>query len=424
MSTPAIMRSRRGSDDQMTIWNLFPTVQNEYWAAWNAGAHQAAAALGMNYQGHVYLDSTDTQRELIEDAGNEGVNGIFMFCQNAASTPRLISTAGKQGIPVVNANSTSLWQTPLDPVFQGGYLRYIQANNILSVQRLCQLLFDAIGGSGKVVYLAGLPGNWSADIRREGVRRALSDNSDIKLVAEFTGGENRHAAKPVVERLLKAHPDVNAVIAYNDDSGLAALDVLKERGRTDVLVGGVDCINPFLESIIKGPNAIGSISILGAWLGAYAVVSLYDHLEGVELDPVERMLFNDSVLIDTPEAAQRYLELFDPYSENILPFDFKAMSRHRNPDTWNPQHGMEPIDPRNFWDQVEAVAHTKPKDWSLPAELQAAIDAGKLEHYAALYRERYTGGPVDELLPLTKSGQTILGHRSGTPRAPSPEVGA
>ena len=69
----------------------------------------------------------------------------------------------------------------------------------------------------------------------------------------------------------------------------------------------------------KGPNAAASAAIHGSWLGGYAVISAFDALNGLKLDPVERMIYQDVLTIDTPESAKAYQEMI--YRPKKLPFD-------------------------------------------------------------------------------------------------------
>jgi len=389
-----------------TLMNQFPTLNNQYWQDWNAGGAQAAEAVGIKYINQTFEDSVDKQLSQIENCQSLGVNMIFMFSQNAASSRKLISTAADLGILVVNAHSNAYWSTPLDPEFKDYYVKYIEPHNVLGSYGMCVATFNQIGGKGKVINLSGIPGNWSNDLRVAGVDMALKEFPDIELVVRLNGGENRVAAAPIIENLLTAHPDVAAVVCHNDDSAIAVLNALRERGMKKVKVGGVDAIDEFLTAMQKGPNAAASAAIHGSWLGGYAVISAFDALNGLKLDPVERMIYQDVLTIDTPESAKAYQEMI--YRPKKLPFDWKAMSRVLNPDTWNAQNGILPINPNKFfWEDV--VPDTQPTGWKLPEAYQKSIDAGNLEKYSQLYKQHFKGGPIAEVVALTSSKKTVLG---------------
>lgn len=393
-----------GSEAGAGLLNQFPTLDNQYWQDWNAGGEQAAAALGIAYQQATYEDSIEEQLSQIESAPSQNVDKVFMFAQNAASSVQLITTAAELGIYVVNAHSNAAWSTPLEPAFQGRYLTFLAPDNVAGSRAMAGSIFEQLGGSGKVINLSGIPGNTSNTERSLGVDQALEDYPGMELVARENGGENRVDAQAVIENLLTAHPDVNAIVCHNDDSAIAVLNALRDRGLDDVLVGGVDAIAEFLDAITAGPNAAATTAIHGGWLGGFAVVRAFDGAAGVELDPVERMLYQDSLVIDTPDAAGAYVELI--YGADSLPFDWEGMSRQLHPDDWNPQIGIAPIDPEDYWGRI---GEEQPSGYALPDELQQSIDGGGLDTLAERYRSAVTASPLAEVIGLTQSKQTVLG---------------
>jgi ABC-type sugar transport system substrate-binding protein len=409
VAAPFVLRkTARASDQSITIMNTFPTLANEYWQGWDAGAKQACAQLGLKYVSQTYEDSVEKQISQIEQAPSLGVNAVVTFAQNAEIIKALAKTAKQVGVILANAHSTAAWLDPADPAFEGTYMLYSQPDNIRGVAAMANVLFKKIGGEGDVMYVAGLPGNFSADTRAAGVQQALAENPKIRLVAQENGGENRIAARPVVENLLTAHPDVKAIVSYNADTAIAVLDVLRDRGLSGkVFTNGVDETSEMLSRIKNDPSALGTVGINGPFMTGYSAVTLYDALEGVKTDPLENMRFFDSMLIDTPEAAAKFSSLMDP--EKPLPFDFKAMSRHLNGDKWTIQWGMEIIDPRKLWASVSSMASTKPANWSVPENVAASLDAGNVEKLNAMYRAHYKAGPLGEAIALTRTKSTVLG---------------
>lgn len=408
LAAPALMlRTARGSDDKMTVLNTFPTLANEYWQGWDAGAKQACAQLGVEYISQTYADSVEKQIAQIEQAPALGVNAVVTFAQNAEIMTALAATAANVGIKIANAHSTAAWLHPTDPQFHGAYLLYSQPDNIRGTAAMAQSLFNHMGNAGKVIYVAGLPGNFSADSRAAGVYAALKANPDIEMVAEQNGGENRVSARPVVENLLTAHPDIGAIVSYNADTAIAVLDVLRERGLTGKIVtGGIDATGEMLTRVRDDASALGTVSINAPFMTGYSVVRLYDDLEGVESDPLERMQYFDSLFVDTPEAAAKYLELMDASKE--LPFDFASMSRAKNGDGWTLPWGVEIIDPTNFWSQIASMNSTRPDDFTVPEAVQASLDAGNVDKLNALYREHFAPGAINQVVELTQAKKTVL----------------
>ncbi len=409
LAAPAILtRTARGSDQKITILNSFPTLANEYWQGWDAGCRLACEQLGLGYVSQTYDDSVEKQISQIEQAPALGINAVVTFAQNAEIIKALTATAAQVGVKIANAHSTAAWLHPDDPSFGDTYLLYSQPDNVRGTAAMAQALFDRIGNKGKVIYVGGLPGNFSADTRAAGVQLALSRNPGIELVAQQPGGENRVAARPVVENLLTAHPDISAIVSYNDDTAIAVLDALRERGLSGKIpTAGIDATREMLNRVREDESALGTVSINAPFMTGYSVVTLYDALEGVTYDPLERMRFFDSLFLDSPEAAGAYLGAMA--DNGGIAFDFKSMSRHLNGENWKLPWGMEVIDPSQLWSSIESMAATKPADWRLPEAVQASLDAGNAAKLNEMYRGHAAPGPLSAVAGMTRAGKTVLG---------------
>ena len=383
----------------------FPTLENQYWQDLDAGASQAAKALGLEYVKQSYDGSIEKMLSQIENAGALNINMIVTCSMDSESTRKMFTPAAKQKIFVVAEHNTAAWSTPLDPEYEGYYATFVIPDNVQGSKAMAVSVFKQIGGKGKVIHLTGMPGNTSADERTLGVDLALKEFPDIQLVARQNGGEQRTTAQPVIENLLTAHPDVKAVVCHNDDEAIATLNALRDRGMTDVKVGGYDAIPEFLDAMQKGTQAVATTAIHGAWMGGWCVVSAFDAFNGVKVDPVERMLYFDSLVIDTPEAAKAYSE--NIYKAQQLPFDWKGMSRFYNPDSWDPQNGFAPLDPVSHFERTK---QNKPAGFTgLPKVLQESIDAGNLKKYVDVYKAHFKGGPILDVVKLTTAKKTVLG---------------
>ncbi len=54
------------------------------------------------------------------------------------------------------------------------------------------------------------------------------------------------------ETLLTKYPQIDAAFFHNDDMALAAYNVMKAKGRTNILIGGVDAMPPAIEAVADG----------------------------------------------------------------------------------------------------------------------------------------------------------------------------
>src|SRR2546423_10137368 len=51
---------------------------------------------------------------------------------------------------------------------------------------------------------------------------------------------------------LTKYPDIKAAFFHNDDMALAAANVMKARGKSGIIIGGVDAMPPALEAVMDG----------------------------------------------------------------------------------------------------------------------------------------------------------------------------
>lgn len=392
--------------DRPTVMVQVPTLDNSYWADVIKGAKSAAEALDINVDVQVYGDSTDTQLSQVQQAGSKGVDMALLFAQDSAASPTLIKAATDQGIFVTNIFSNQSWSTPSDAEFDGHYVGYFLPDNVKDSYNMASSVFAQLGGKGKVIHITGIPGNTTAEERQLGVQMALDENPGIEVVGRESGGENRVATQPVIEDLLTAHPEVDAVISHNDDSAIAVINALKDRAMTKVKVGGIDAIDEFLDDMQNGTNAAATVAIHGSWFGGYNVMRLYDGLKGAKYSPVESMMFQDSLTLDTAEAAASYQKVV--YQADPLPFDWKAISRAENPDSWDTQVTLRPIEPSDYWGRI---GEKQPSGYTMPEALKADFDGGIVEKVAAEYLEHSKDNPLGPVITLTKSGETSFGQK-------------
>jgi len=54
------------------------------------------------------------------------------------------------------------------------------------------------------------------------------------------------------ETHLTKYPKISAAFFHNDDMALAAYNVMKAKGRTEIIIGGVDAMPPALAAVLDG----------------------------------------------------------------------------------------------------------------------------------------------------------------------------
>jgi ribose transport system substrate-binding protein len=116
-----------------------------------------------------------------------------------------------------------------------------------------QMMADHLGGKGNIVILQGPLGQSGEIDRTKGIEQVLAKYPGIKVLAKDTANWKRDEAVNKVKNWISGFgPQIDAVVAENDDMGLGALQALKESGRTGVPIVGIDGIEDGLNAVKSG----------------------------------------------------------------------------------------------------------------------------------------------------------------------------
>ena len=74
-----------------------------------------------------------------------------------------------------------------------------------------------------MVVLEGIPGAASSEDRKKGAAAVFPKYSGIKIVSQQTAEYDRAKALHVMENILQAQPDIDAVYCFNDEMAMGAL---------------------------------------------------------------------------------------------------------------------------------------------------------------------------------------------------------
>lgn len=247
------------AEETKTIGLAISTLNNPFFVDLEAGAKAKAKELGATL---VTLDSQDdsaTEMSNVEDLINQGVDLILINPTDSDAVKSAVEAANKAGIPVIT----------LDRSANGGeVVSHIASDNVAGGKLAGEYIVELLGGKGNVVELEGVPGASAARERGEGFNAAIAE-SDIEVVAKQTANFDRAEGLTVMENILQAQPEIDAVFAHNDEMALGALEAIKASGR-DIIVVGFDATDDAKAAVEKGemaatveqlPKEIGSLGV-------------------------------------------------------------------------------------------------------------------------------------------------------------------
>lgn len=260
------------------------TLDNPFFVSLKEGAEAKAMELGMEL---IVLDSqNDPAKELanVEDLLTKEVQVILINPTDSDAVVNAIRAANDASVPVITLDRGAS---------AGEVATHIASDNVAGGEMAGQFIVDLLNGSGKVVELEGIAGTSAARDRGLGFNNAL-EGTDIEVVAKQVADFDRTKGLSVMENILQAQEEIDAVFAHNDEMALGALTAVEASGR-DIIVVGFDATDDAVNSVKEGKMA-ATVAQQPALIGSLGVESAQKLLDGEMLDefvPVELMVITE-----------------------------------------------------------------------------------------------------------------------------------
>ncbi|MCX7761200.1 MAG: ribose ABC transporter substrate-binding protein RbsB [Candidatus Kryptonium sp.] len=253
-----------------TIGLSLSTLNNPFFVELRNGAQAKAKELGVNLIVVDAQDKPSKQINDVEDLIQKKVDLIIINPTDSNAIVPAIESANKAKIPVIT----------VDRGASGGtVVAHIASDNVLGGKMAADYIAQVLKGKGKVVMLVGIPGTSAARDRGTGFETQLKKYPGIQLVAKQTANFNRAEGLKVMENILQAYPDINAVFAQNDEMALGAIEAIKAAKKLGkIIVVGFDAIPDALEAVKRGEMA-ATIAQQPALMGQLAVEKAVDYLK-------------------------------------------------------------------------------------------------------------------------------------------------
>lgn len=129
----------------------------------------------------------------------------------------------------------------------------VLSDNYAGAVALGQNFVEQVGEEGHYVELLGLVTDNNTWNRSKGFHSVVDRYPGLKMMAQQSADFDRSKALEVMESILQAQPDINAVFCGNDAMALGAVQALLVNGRAGrVKVFGFDGSADAINSIIQG----------------------------------------------------------------------------------------------------------------------------------------------------------------------------
>jgi erythritol transport system substrate-binding protein len=228
-----------------TIAVITVDPSNPYWKAETDTAVAEAKKLGYTTTTSAHKNDPETQNSLIETAINDKVKGVVLDPAGADESVAAVQKLVDAQIPVVLVNA-EISKTGLAKA-------QIVSNNAQGATAGAEEWSKAMDYKGTYVELLGKPSDNNAQVRSDGYKGVISQYPDLKKVGEEIANWDRQEGQEKMESLLSKNPDIDGVIAGNDEMALGAINALKEKKKlAQVKVLGFDGNQDAANAVKKG----------------------------------------------------------------------------------------------------------------------------------------------------------------------------
>ena len=241
-----------------TIGLSVSTQNNPFFVTLVEGAKKAADSHGVQLSVVDAGDDVTKQVSDIEDLVSKGISVLIVNPVDSDAVTGAVEAAKAKGVKVI----------AVDRVVNGVEIEcQIASDNVLGAELATQYIVDNLGEGVKVAELEGVPGASAAIDRSKGFHNVA--DTKLEVVAKQTANFDRAQGMSVMENMLQANGDIQAVFAANDEMALGAVEAISGAGK-DIVVMGFDATDDALAAIKDGRMA-GTIAQQPALIGKTAV---------------------------------------------------------------------------------------------------------------------------------------------------------
>jgi ribose transport system substrate-binding protein len=230
------------TEEKPKIAVVISTLNNPWFVVLAESAAENAKKLG--YEAKIFDSQNNpaTESDNFENLIASGYDAILFNPTDADGSVANILKAKAANIPVfcmdreVNSDDAATSQ--------------ILSDNYSGCVEIGIEFVKSLHQKGKYVEIIGLVGDNNTWARSGGFHSVVDKFPNLKMVAQQSGDFDRNKAMEVLETIMQANPDIEAVFCGNDAMALGAFQALQAAGKVDkVKIFGFDGASEVVEKI-------------------------------------------------------------------------------------------------------------------------------------------------------------------------------
>ncbi len=184
------------------------------------------------------------QNEQLQELIEEGVDAVFLCPVDWERVTPALEALQDAGIPVINID-TQVKEESLTRAYVGSDNRnagYVCGDDL---KKRCP--------EGGKILLLECPSINSINDRITGFEQAIA-NAGFEVLDRADVNGEKEKAKEAMEEFLNKYPDIDAVMCGNDRVALGALEAVREAGRENIRIYGVDGSPEVKKELVKADS--------------------------------------------------------------------------------------------------------------------------------------------------------------------------
>lgn len=241
------------AEERPVIALIMKSLANEFFVTMADGARAHQSEYGDRYQLIVngIRNETDLAQQvaLIDQMIARGVDAIVIAPADSKAMVPALARAARAGIVVVNIDN----RLDRDVLAEFGLeIPFVGPDNFAGAEAVGRYLAERMDSGDRVAILEGVPTAFNSQQRTAGFRKAAED-AGLDIVAQQSAQWDQTTAVTVTSGMLVQHPQLEAILAANDNMALGAVAAITQAGKAgEVAVVGFDNISAVRELVKSG----------------------------------------------------------------------------------------------------------------------------------------------------------------------------
>lgn len=253
---------------QHSVALVAKSTQTEFWLSVFAGAEAAATEYNVKLTivGPETEEDYETQNQMVAQAVADGAEAVVFSAIDYENNAVAIDEAAGQGVKIVAIDSN---------VDSSAVSTYIGTDNYAAGQMAAWAALERVEGDLKVGIINYDISSANGQERQRGAADVFQESGRAELVAVINTLAEAGQAREDTAALLKKHPEINVLLAFNEPTSVGAAEAVENLGLSEqvFLVGfdsNVITIDGLQEGsvdalVVQNPYAMGYLGVESAY---------------------------------------------------------------------------------------------------------------------------------------------------------------